>query len=337
MSEESSFWLNNYTLIGYTDTRGYAWHYRESSQGTRPNHYPGSIPVEDVIERLFNFEVLDAPIYIINGEGEYVEVPNRKAMVTDDTYDVLGVFKGGYRGHAYKEWLIDNVAVLLSKNGHELGIGSAGLLKNRAQAWVSIEMPENITTPEGVSFRPYILGATSYDGSIATTNSCVNQLTVCDNTLAVALSEGGRKFKVKHSKYSTLKIGEARQAMGIIFEMADDFKAEVAKLTSWKVSEAQFESLLSNVVPVPEEKGRAQTMATNKRDQIVKLYRADERAAAWNGTAFGVLQAFNTYNHHYANIKGNAPRVVRNMENVISGKMADADNNILEALEVVCR
>ena len=53
MSQETSRWLNTRTLIGFTDKRGNAWHYRADEQGTEPNHYPLAIPTEDVRRRLF--------------------------------------------------------------------------------------------------------------------------------------------------------------------------------------------------------------------------------------------------------------------------------------------
>lgn len=33
MSRETATWLNAMTLIGYTDQRGHAWHYRAGEQG----------------------------------------------------------------------------------------------------------------------------------------------------------------------------------------------------------------------------------------------------------------------------------------------------------------
>lgn len=33
MSSETSTWLNTSTLIGFTDQRGHAWHYRADDQG----------------------------------------------------------------------------------------------------------------------------------------------------------------------------------------------------------------------------------------------------------------------------------------------------------------
>jgi hypothetical protein len=53
MSKETIQWLNTQTLIGMTEKRGNAWHYRAEEQGDEPNHYPLAIPVEDVKRRLF--------------------------------------------------------------------------------------------------------------------------------------------------------------------------------------------------------------------------------------------------------------------------------------------
>lgn len=330
MSRESSQWLNTMTLIGFTSKRGNAWHYREEDQGNEPNHYPDAIPLDDVNRRLFNFTVNDSPIFVPAASGKgYTEVPGRKAMVTSDTGEVLGIFKDGYTGHQYSEWLLDSVATILDDN---LAIGSAGLLKNRGQAWVGVEVPETITTPEGVDFRPNLLACTSFDGTLATTYKRTVGIVVCDNTLSAALSEDGQTYKVKHSKYSGVKITDARDALAIVHTMADDFAAEVARLCKWKVSEKAWNNMLDLVIPMPEDSGRAMTMVEKKRGEIIHLYTDDERSAQWHGTAFGVLQAFNTWNHHYAQVRKGIPRVVRNMENVVTDKMANADNAILSAL-----
>ena len=56
MSNESMSWLNTNTLIGFTDERGNAWHWRAEEQGDLSNHYPGAIPLDDVENRLFHWE-----------------------------------------------------------------------------------------------------------------------------------------------------------------------------------------------------------------------------------------------------------------------------------------
>ena len=332
MSRETTEWLNQMTLIGYTDKRGTAWHYRKDAQGNEPNHYPGAIPQEDVLRRLFDFEVQERTIYLpMNDElpGEYVAIPGRKAMVTSDTNEVLGIFKDGYQGHSYKEWLLENVASILDD---DLKIGSAGLLRNRALAWVSVEMEDNFQTPEGVEYRPYLLASTSFDGSAATSYGRKVTLVVCDSTRDAAMSEQGQSFKLRHSKYSNLKLNDARKALEIVHTMADDFAAEVAHLTATKVDRGHFTRVLDALIPIPKDEGRGMTVALTKRTAITAMYQNDPRVAPWKGTAFGVAQAFNTWQQHEAQVRKGVPRVIRNMENVVKGKSAQNDAEVLTAI-----
>lgn len=344
MSRETSQWLNTKTLIGFTEKRGNAWHYRAEHQGEEPNHYAEAVPVDDVVRRLFNFTVDPAPIYVA-GEPElgpegvttpYTEVPGKVAWRCSDNGEVLGIFSEGYKGHQYKAWLLDEVAQLLDD---DLGVGSAGLLRNRGQAWVSVEVPENITTPEGVEFRPHLVAATSFDGSLSTTYKRTITNVVCDNTLAAGLNEAGQQVKVRHSRHSELKLATARDALAIVHTLGDDFAAEIERLCQWEVSDRQFAQHLELTVPLPEAEGRGRTLATNKRDQLVRLYRHDHRAAPWQGTAWGVLQAHNTWQHHLATVRGvgkdGVGRGLRNQENAISGKTEQLDREVLRTLELV--
>lgn len=332
MSRETSEWLNNNVLIGFTERRGHAWHYRLEDQGAEPNHYDGPIPYEDVVRRLFHWTADCQPMYQLTDAG-YVEVEGRQLIVTSDTEEVLGVFKSGYTPHQYQEWLLENVSILID-NG-DIGIGSAMLLKGRAQACVSIEVPENIVTPEGVEFRPNLLACTSFDGSLATTYKRVIQEVVCDNTMEMGLGESGQQYKVKHSKYSKLKLQEAKDALAIVHTMGLDFSEEVSRLCAQKVSDKDFRTILDNLVPIPEDEGRGNTMATNKQAELIALWHGDDRVAPWQGTAFGVVQAFNTWNHHNAKVMKGVPRFIRNMENVVTGRMGAKDNEVLEALAAI--
>jgi hypothetical protein len=69
--------------------------------------------------------------------------------------------------------------------------------------------------------------------------------------------------------------------------------------------------------PVPQEQGRGRTLAESKRDTPDRLWRSDERVFPWRGTAFGVLQAVNTYSHHHQAARGS--RVQRNMLKAVTG------------------
>jgi phage/plasmid-like protein (TIGR03299 family) len=301
MSKETAAWLNANTLIGFTDKRGTAWHYRADVQGTEPNHYPGPIPVEDVKRRLFDWEAVSSPVYVESPLGGLVQAPGRQAILRSDNGHLMGVFTDGYEPHPYVEWLINTIGTLLED---DLSIGSAGLLKGGAVAWVSVEVPDTIATPEGVQFRPHLFGATSFDGSLSTTFKRAVTNVVCDNTMATGLAESGQQIKIKHSRYSKLRLAEAREALNIVYEIADDFAAEVTRLCQTDVSDTEWAAFLDAHAPIPEDKGRARTMAETKRDTLTRLWNHDNRVAPWHGTAWGVVQAVNTYTHHEQTVRG---------------------------------
>lgn len=335
MSRESLAWLNTNTLIGFTDKRGNAWHYRASAQGDEPNHYPGPIPVPDVKRRLFGWEPIEGSIETsyLTGDGVTRLIdPTRKAIVRPDTGEILGVFKQGFRIHEYRQWLVEHIEAILDD---ELFIGSAGLLKGGAVAWVQVEVPESCTTPEGVTFRPFLSATTSLDGSLSSTYQTGAQLIVCDNTLSAALNEGNAKrLKIKHSRNSLGRIAEVRDALGIIHQVADDFAAEVKRLCQVEVSGRQWDSFLDLQVPMPKDLGRGRTMAETKRHALTRLWTHDERVAPWRGTAFGVVQAVNTFAHHEQIVRG-AGRAERNMLRMVTGGVDELDLSTLQTLEKV--
>lgn len=326
MSRESSEWLNQNVLVGYTDERGTAWHYRRSAQGAEPNHYPGPIPVEDVKRRLFGWQPVSIPMGgnlqdLLGADNPvWKTYTDHQLIVRSDTLDLLGKFKDGFTIHHYDEWLLNKVSNLLDADLH---IGSAGLLKNGAVAWVSIEMAETITAA-GVRFRPYLLAATSVDGSLSSTYKPVVQLVVCDNTMDIALGESGAAVKIKHSRHSKFKVAEVRDALGIVHQAADEFSAEVERLTRIEVPDRVWSVFLDEYTPIPAQKGRSRTIAENTRAELERLWNHDQRVAPWRGTAFGVHQATNTYLHHYATIR-NVGRAERNMDNVLSTKLGDVE------------
>lgn len=351
MSRETLEWLNRNVLRGFTDKRGKAWHYSASDQGAESNHYPGAIPVADVQRRLFNWTAesrkvaVEIPASIddmthMDDKGnpmKWVVQVGRQAMAASDNGDVFGLFKSGYQPHQYNEWLLNNVSTILDD---DLAIGSAGLLRKRAVAWVQVEVPDSIKTPEGVEFRPHLLATTSFDGTVATTyKRCITDV-VCDNTRDMAMGEKGQAFKAKHSKYSGMKIQAARDALAIIHTMADDFAAEVKEMTSISVSPLQWSKVLDNLIPTTDEKGEplsklAVTKAESKRERITQMWNSDTRCAPWNGTAYGVVQTFNTWFHHERPTRGETNRVERNMEDAIKGGIAKFDAEVENALRLI--
>jgi phage/plasmid-like protein (TIGR03299 family) len=349
MSKETRDWLAHNVLIGNTDKRGHAWHWREGDD----NHYPGFIPVPEVERRLFAFDpvslkaaflkpvavsaILSASHGVIKVGDGYFEVivdDEHQAVVDPDNDIAFSYPTNDYQIHNYRQWLLENVASILDA---DLGISSAGLLRRRAQAWVEVSVPENIETPEGVVFRPNLLVFTSLDQSLATTYKRTIGEVVCDNTLQARIGEEGETFRVRHTAGSLSRISEARQALNIIYSAADDFSKELAELCRVDVSDRQFNQVLDLLVPVKDKEGRGLTIANNKKEKLSQLYHFDPRCAPWKGTKWGVIQTANTYNLHEATVRNThgGGRAERSQLKIISGQAGRVDNYVAAVVDQV--
>ena len=334
MGTETTEWYNTQILVGMTDQRGTAWHFKADAQGSEPNHYAGAIPVSDVLRRLYHWEAVEAPVYIgvETPQGtQYIADPERKAIIRNDDNTVFSVFKSGYTVHSYRKWLLDTVANILDDD--DLAIGGAGLLKGGARSYVQVEMPETIKTPQEFNIRPHLLACTSHDGTLSSTFQLVTTVVVCDNTLAGALGERTPTHKVRHSKHSVGRLQSVRDALNIVHEYTNDMLAEIEKLSMQVITDNEFKAIVERLVPVDltvEVRPQVMARAQNKRELLHHIYKNDGMVSPWSGTALGVLQCWNTYQHHYAG--SNATRVERNMLAGINGKAEANDRFVLDTI-----
>lgn len=335
MSKETLQHLNNNVLVGYTDKRGNAWHYKADEQGDEPNHYAGAIPIDDVKRRLFDWQGIEGTITAtaLTDDGVITTVSETdKAIMRSDTGDILGIFKQGYSVHQYADWLVDNVEIVL---GAQLQIGSAGLLKGGAQAWVQIEMPETLTGAEGVEYRPFLTAATSMDGSLATTYLTGAQVVVCDNTLSAALGGADAKVRLKHTRNSADKSEQIREGLGLVEAVAANFEAQLTDLTSQYVPESKWQEFVqAYAYVVPGSTERMRNAQLRKQGELNSLWQQDPRVAPWKNNAYGVVAAVNTYEHHVKNVKG-VSRAERNASRVVMGGHDKLDRGTLALLATI--
>jgi phage/plasmid-like protein (TIGR03299 family) len=330
LTDQDVAFLNQFALIGFTDQRGFAWHYDETLQGAESNHYPGAIPVEDVLRRLFAWHAVEVE-QTYDFKGQRLVAP-KKAFIADDNGQYFNDFKSAVI-HQYDEWLVNKVAALLN-GGTGLGIASAALIKNRAAAFVQIQLPETISTTVGFDFRPLLGAHTALDGSLASTYNRGFISEVCGNTTRISLLQEFEKIRIKHTKNSELRVATAQQALNLITIQAEDTAKTIEALASVDVTLQEWQAFLDEYAPVPTEVGRSRTIAENRRNGIDEIYNLDPRAATWKGTALGVTQATNTWNTWERSVK-KVSRVERQLSDFVFGRVEEDDNNALETLDKV--
>ena len=351
MSRETLQDLNTNTLIGNTDARGHAWHYRAEEQGTESNHYPGPIPIEDVRRRLFCLDRrVPHPRRRDPGDDRDDDPPRRRGNTA-----ALGGRPGPAGHHPLRHQRRDGdlrprlraapVRRVAARHGRQHpGRRPVHHLRRSAQGRGD-RLGRGLRP--GVDHHPGGRGVPAQPAghhqlrrqSTATTFKRTVTDVVCDNTRDLALAEPGQEFKVKHSRYSIARLGEAREALAIIHTLAEEFAAEVAQLCATPVTPAQWDQFLDLTVPRTDTQGqpltgRSLTMADTKRSTLERLYAHDARVAPWAGTAHGVLQAVNTFEHHEGTVRG-ATRAERNMLRTINGDFGQLDRTTLATLDRV--
>ena len=314
MSSESYRWLATNVLAGFAETRRPWWADSAERQGDTPNLFPGPVPMERVVSLLASWSPQEAalaeldllkPVTLYDADMKPVQaylntgpVKTHKLIKASDDGSHLGVVGIDRATHTYRDWLVGTVSECV---GDDAQISSAGLLKGRAQAWVQIERPETAVGPDGILFSPYVTLSTSLDSSLPTQINENTQMTICDNTLQITRGQG---LAFRHSKYSSQKLGDYRSVMSAIMRGESDFRAELERQLSVKVSEKDFSNFLEAFVPISEDDLPAKkTRSERKRQEITQLYKGDERVVRWTGTEFGAVQAVNTWQQHLSQLK----------------------------------
>lgn len=373
-------------LVGNTAKTGNAWWYDQRLEDpNNPTHFSGFIPVELVKAKLFGWEALESTkliAYFKVGDQEIaVPVDNFKALGREDwvrdgipegeengANAILSVQGKDWNPHQLRKTFIENTAKLLDGREEDLGIRTAGLLKWGRVAWMTVSVPEIMHNDNAnFDYIPCLTISTSFDGSLATSWTRTLNAPVCDNTLNWELMAAGDngKYVLKHTKNSGDRIKDVAQVIGILNEQATMMDDALNRYSAIDVTEKQFQSWLHMMVPVPDvtvkevqvsiqgetktvEKvsTNAMTIALKKQERLMEMWDSDPRVAPWKGTKLGIVQLWNTFNHHEGRtytgkgFEGNklAAKVEQiQLKSIRDGKgsFADQDKLALEAIDRV--
>lgn len=370
MSKETLETLNRLVLVGNCANRPAAWHNDpklRARMGWANNHFDDFVPMSEVVSRLFDWEALAVPKanlipvdkkdanwfdkdgrpFRIEMTGGYHTSPHsgleeyhgEKGIVRSNDFSHMATHGASYRIHDYKQWLLNLQQEII---GDELKILGAGLLRNGLQAYVQIALPEKIhDDTTGIEFLPYMMAATSLDGSMPTTFTRQGLYVVCDNTRDMALRQSERSgmiYTAKHTARSLdmSKIKVLRNSLSLLVKSAEDMAAENRELAAIKVTRSKWIKIIDIIEPLPKPEEATPTKVTRaqkRRELLDATYSYDPMCALYKGTGLGVVHSVNTYWTHYRQVNGE--RWDANMNGVIRGTTKSVDIQTVSAMAQV--
>ncbi|MEX1028357.1 MAG: DUF932 domain-containing protein [Candidatus Paceibacterota bacterium] len=233
---------------------------------------------------------------IVTADG--VPVPQRKAVVRNDTNAVLGVVGNSYQpvqNHQCFGFLDAVVA------DGDLRYHTAGALGQGERVWMLAKLPGEIRVRDSEDLtEQYLLLSNSHDGSSALRVFFTPIRVVCANTLGMAERRGrGQGVSVIHKGDLAAKVGKAQEVLGLAKRFYDSLEDRINLLASHYPSRQQLQDYFATLYPdAPDMKNRR---AENVRSELFRLFEngrgqniPETRLTTW--AAFNAVTEF--VDHH---------------------------------------
>ena len=153
---------------------------------------------------------------------------------------------------------------------------------------------------------PYLMLATSYDGSMATIAKFTSVRVVCNNTLQASLRNAAGKNQLAISHQTVFDAQSVRQELGIALDSWDEFKIKANRMAKTKVTSEVVDTWLQELLE-PYAESPEKVKQSKGYMAILNLFHDGQLGVgqdAIKGTVWGLLQAVTQYVDHE---KGRTP------------------------------
>jgi len=206
----------------------------------------------------------------------------RDVLYRSDTNAPLGVIGKDYKVVQPAD-VLDFFARLAENNNFTLE--TAGSLSGGKRIWAMAKVNEGATIVGQDVVKPYVLLATSYDGTLATTARLTSVRVVCSNTLGFATAEGGDTIRINHSKEFSAK--DTALDLGIAFNAFDKFLIDSRRLANKEVNSTFAVEFLKLLLPASTRTTTVNGIKTKEAVPVEKTKAFQSIMALFNGQALG--------------------------------------------------
>jgi phage/plasmid-like protein (TIGR03299 family) len=227
-------------------------------------------------------------------------------------------------------------------HGAEYAVASIGALKHGGITFASVDfddMPDiNVA---GQKILPFLSLVNAHDGRGSLRVYGTGIRPECLNTINLGWLSGTRLGRLSHTTNVMARIPELERAIQMYLDLVPKAETVVSRLINARLSPADLTKAIDMMTPVPEARMKdgkvknaaAITRAEARRDDIRALALTDDRVG-WTGTAWGLFQAFSTYEQQEKGFRRTATSGVESRQGAtlvehFTGKQEATDSKLM--------
>ena len=235
------------------------------------------------------------------------EVPGQFAMVRNDTNACLGLVSKSYQIVQPSD-VLEFYRDLTEHSG--LTIETAGSLNDGKRVWALARTGDDFDIV-GDKMKGYLLLATSFDGSMATTAKWTAVRVVCWNTMHAAMSGGDSRISISHrTKFDDYAV---KQALGLHTDVFEELERDSRRLASVRATPAMVHEYISQVLGTDlYEHGKEEEKVPSRKAKAIlqlSLNGTGQAMTSARGTLWGLVNAVTEYVDHTSQARSQSNRL----------------------------
>ena len=247
-----------------------------------------------------DYNVKKVPMFYGENYSEILRVGDKKAIIREDTRELLGVATDKYQ-------------IVQNKNAFSffdtvVGEGqaiyhSAGALGKGERIWILAKLPNDIYVNDNDKVEKYLCLTNSHDGKSSLRMYFTPVRVVCQNTLNMSMSDAKNGISIRHSGNIKMKIDEARKILNISINYYQQFEETIKKFETIDMQKDSLNKYFDTLLGINDNE-EVSTRKENIKHDLVGLFEHGKGQKI--GNKHSLWKAYNAVTEfvdHYRTVK----------------------------------
>lgn len=229
----------------------------------------------------------------------------KKVLYRSDTSAPLSVVSEGYNIVQPGE-VLDFFSRLIASHGYKME--TAGCLYGGKKFWALARTGKTVRINGQDEIAPYLLMATSCDGSMASCAHPTGVRVVCDNTLRMAIGPDAKLARIRVPHSVAFDADAVHAEMGLMEGAWENFLGNIKRMTATKIGRAEAIQIVADELKdewLDDDGAKMDEASMLESSKLLRrvfaLFDGEGLGSEWDGskgTAWGLMNAVTQYCDH---------------------------------------